>query len=98
MRVLLRNRRTHLFYAGQNANSGVDVSAPMSPEALDFGDVGSAAKFSLEQHLGDMEIVLRYDSCEGEISLPVLAEWCLLDERALRPVNEPAWPPLALAG
>ena len=36
-----------------------------------------------------MEIILRYDSFDGEIALPVLAEWCLFDERALRPVADP---------
>ena len=36
-----------------------------------------------------MEIILRSDSFDGEIALPVLAEWCLFDERALRPVADP---------
>jgi len=37
-----------------------------------------------------MEIILRYDSYDSEISLLVLAEWCLFEERALRPVAEVA--------
>ena len=83
MRVLLRNCRTNLYYAGLNP-SGADHE-----RALDFRNVSSAAKFTFEQSLPDMEIVLRYDSCAAEIPLPVLHEWCLFDERALRPVATP---------
>ena len=90
MRVLLRNRRTRLYYAGHTANTGLNDSATTDPQALDFGDVRSAAKFSLEEHLTDMEIVLHYDSCDGEIALPVLPEWCLFEERSMRPVTAPA--------
>ena len=80
MRVLLRNRRTTLYYVGVNQHgSGQE-------RAVDFGNVGCAAKFTFEEKLPDMEIILRYDSCDSEICLPVLAEWCLFEERALRPV------------
>jgi hypothetical protein len=81
MRVLLRNRRTKLYYMGLNQPGG-DCQV-----ALSFGNVGSAAKLTFEEKLPDMEIILRYDSCESEIALPVLAEWCLFEERALRPVG-----------
>jgi len=81
MRVLLRNRRTRLYYAGsRRPGAGLD-------QALDFGDVPGATKFALEQRLQDMEIVLRYDTCGGEVPLPVLPEWCLFDKQALRPVR-----------
>jgi hypothetical protein len=70
--------------------------------ALDFGNVSGAAKFSFKEKLPDMEIILRYDSCDGEIPLPVLPEWCLFQGRALRPVADPAPPsaphPLCLRG
>ena len=80
MRVLLRNRWTKFYYVGPNQ---MDTE---HEKGLDFGDVRSAAKFAFEERLPYMEIILRYDSCGGEIPLPVLAEWCLFDERALRPV------------
>jgi hypothetical protein len=81
VRVLLRNRLTKLYYVGLNQ---LDV---WYQRALDFGDVPGAAEFTLEEELPDMEIVLRYDSFDGGIALPVLAEWCLFDERVLRPVT-----------
>jgi hypothetical protein len=84
MRVLLRSRRTKLYYFGLRQMGAAHE------RALDFGNVPGAAKFSFEEKLPDMEIILRYDSCDGEIPLPVLPEWCLFGERALRPVAEPA--------
>jgi len=57
--------------------------------ALDLGSIRIAARVTLEEKLPDMEIILRSDSFDGEIALPVLAEWCLFDERALRPVADP---------
>ena len=80
MRVLLRNRWTKFYYVGPNQ---MDAE---HEKGLDFGDVRSAAKFAFEENMPGMEIILRYDSCDGEIPLPILAEWCLFDERALRPV------------
>ena len=87
MRVLLRNRRTDRYYGGAN-RLGVEHEG-----AVDFGSIASAARFAFEAKLPDMEIILRYDSCGAEIGLPVLAEWCLFDEQALRPAAEPM-PPL----
>ena len=86
MRVLLRARRTKLYYAGLNGSGGEHE------RGLDFGNVRNATRFAFEEKLADMEIILRYDSCGAEIGLPVLAEWCLFDEQALRPVAEPAAP------
>jgi hypothetical protein len=75
MRVLLRNKRTKLYYVGR------DRSGQSQTDALDFGQVSKATRFTLEQKLPDMEIVVRYDACQGEVPLPVLPEWCTLDER-----------------
>lgn len=86
MRVLLRNRRTRLYYVALN-QWGVEHE-----RALDFGNVASAARFTFEEKLPEMEIILRYDACDGEIQLPVLPEWCLFEERALRPVRGPTLP------
>ena len=86
MRVLLRNRRTTRYYVGPNEpGTGQE-------RAVDFGNVGSAARFTLEEKLPDMEIILRYDLCDSEISLPVLAEWFLSEERALRSGADPVPP------
>ena len=82
MRVLLRNCRTKMYYVGQSPHAGLNESGAGSWQALDFGNVRSAVKFTLEEDLPDMEIVLRYDSCDAEIALPVLHEWCLIDEVA----------------
>jgi len=90
MHVFLRNRRTRLYYVARRPSAGRNQPPAANAEPLDFGTVRSAAKFSLEQRLPDMEIVLRYDSCAGEVALPVLPEWCLFDERVLRPIREAA--------
>jgi hypothetical protein len=37
-----------------------------------------------------MEIILRDDWCGGKIPLPVLPQWCLFEERALRSATDPA--------
>jgi hypothetical protein len=79
--MLLRNRRTRLYYVGSR-RPGVGLE-----QALDCGDVPGATKFALEQRLQDMEIVLRYDTRGGEVPLPVLPEWWLFDKQALRPVR-----------
>jgi hypothetical protein len=64
---------------------------------VDFGNVSSAARHTFEEKLPDMEIILRYDSNGAEIGLSVLAEWCLLGERALRPAPEPGPPAESLS-
>jgi hypothetical protein len=86
MRVLLRNRLTERYYGGANRSDAEHEGA------VDFGKVSNAARFAFSEKLPDMEIILHYDSCGAEIGLPVLAEWCLFDERALRPVAEPMPP------
>jgi hypothetical protein len=91
MRVLLRNRQTKLYYVGPRQ---LDTR---QEQAVDFGSVSSAAKFAGDEKLRDMEIILRFDSCGGEIPLPVLPEWCLFEERALRPAADPAPPNAALS-
>jgi hypothetical protein len=86
MRVLLRNHRSRLYYVTFN-QWGVEHE-----QAFDFGNLASAARFTFEEKLAEMEIILRYDACDGEIRLPVLREWSLFEERALRPVRDPALP------
>lgn len=81
MRVLLQNKQSKLYYATLNRR----VSNPAG--ALDFHRVPDAAKFALEQKLFGMEIVVNYTEPECEVRLPVLPEWCLLDEHCLLPVQ-----------
>ena len=82
MRILLCNQRTGRYYSGpRQPGSGV-------AHAHDFGSVPAAAKFTFEEKLPDVEIVVRYDSHGTEIHLPVLAVWCLFGEESLRPVPE----------
>jgi hypothetical protein len=89
MRVLLRKRRTNLYYVGADQHTGIHHLAADHHKALDFDSVPRAAKFTFEQHLSDMAIILRYDWEDVELALPVLPEWCLLDESAVRPLGEP---------
>jgi len=60
-------------------------------------DLPDAAKCALEERLLNMEIMLGCDMDGREIALPVLPEWCLFDERALRPVAGHPWPSLTFA-
>jgi hypothetical protein len=69
MKVLLRNRRTRLYYTGR------DESGVKPEDALDFGNISRATEFTFEQRLADMEIVLRYATCPGEVPLPILPAW-----------------------
>ena len=79
MKVLLRNRRTKLFYVGRNR------SCLKHDQALDFSNIPQAAEFTLQERLLDMEIVLRYEACDGEVTLPVLADWRSFEKGVLRP-------------
>jgi hypothetical protein len=70
MRVLLRSRKTKLYYAGGNQ---VGLS---HEQAFDFGNLPGAAAFAVRENPSGMEIVLRYDTCDGEVAVPILQEWC----------------------
>ena len=78
MRVLLRNRPTGLYYPELSRNAGPEDSAGTDPQPLEFGHVASAAQLILEEHLPDMEIVLRGGWHEADNTLPVLPEWWLI--------------------
>ena len=81
MRVFLRNKRTGLYYRGSNQQS----SNPR--EALEFASVAAAAMLALSERLPETEIALRCDPVAQEVGLPVLAEWCELDEHHRLPPN-----------
>jgi hypothetical protein len=73
MRVFLRNTKTRLYCADPNG------WAAAAGQALDFTSVPHAARFALDERLLGFEIVVRYDSLEEEVTVPLLAEWCDLD-------------------
>jgi|NGEPerStandDraft_6_1074524.scaffolds.fasta_scaffold140899_2 hypothetical protein len=75
MRVFLRNKQTRLYRAASNG------WAAASEEALPFTSVRHAARFAFDEKLPEAEIVVRYDLLEQEVAVPLLPEWCDLDER-----------------
>lgn len=83
MRVLLRNRKTRCYYGGSR------WPAVERQWAFDFRSLPGATKFALEEKLADMEIVLSYDNPDCQIPMPVLPEWCLLDEAKLPSAEHP---------
>ena len=66
MRVLLRNRKTRLYYVGRNQ------LGRKHEQALDFRNIPGAASFVAQAKMPDMEIVLRYETCDGEVPIPIL--------------------------
>jgi hypothetical protein len=72
MRVFLRHKETRLYW-------GVVVGCGAEREqAFDFGSVPRAARFSLEESLAGVEIVLTCDLFPDEVAMPVLPEFCYL--------------------
>ena len=73
MRVFLRNKKTRLYRADSNrwlAAVG---------QAFDFTSVPRAARFARDEKLPGLEIVVKYDTLQDEVVVPVLAEWCDID-------------------
>jgi hypothetical protein len=74
MRVYLRNRESRLYYAASNG------WAVAITQALVFRSVRQAARFAIDEKVPEVEIVLRSDLLEVEVTLPLLPEWCDLAE------------------
>jgi hypothetical protein len=74
MRVLLRNKQTRRYYAARN-----EWAAVMA-QALLFGSVPQAARFAFDEKVPEAEIVVRCDLLDQEVALPLLPEWCSLDQ------------------
>jgi hypothetical protein len=74
MRVLLRNKQTRCYYAGSNG-----WAAAIAQSFL-FSSVPQAARFAFDEKVPEAEIVVRCDVLEQEVPLPLLPEWCDLDE------------------
>ena len=75
MRVFLRNRQTRRYFASPNG------WAVAIAEAFVFSSVRQAARFAFDDEKMEAEIVVRSDLFEQEVTLPLLPEWCELDQR-----------------
>ena len=73
MRVFLKTRGA--YYRGLNQ------AGALANEAVEFESVATATQFALKEHLPEAEIALRCDYLDREIGLPVLREWCELEEK-----------------
>ena len=74
MRVFLRNKESGLYW-GVLVGCGSERG-----QAFDFGSVPRAARFALEESLGEVEIVLTCDVFPDEATLPVRPEFCDLQQ------------------
>ena len=74
MRVFVRNKQTRLYCAASNG-----WAAAMT-QALPFTSVRHAARFAFDQKVPEAELVVRCDVLEQEVPLPLLPEWCDLDD------------------
>ena len=74
MRVFLRSRQTR-HYCGSSNGWAVAMA-----QALVFGSVRQAARFAFDEKVAGAEIVMKSDFQEQEVALPLLPEWCDLDE------------------
>ena len=74
MRFLLRNKQTRRYYAAHNEWAGTVA------QALLFGSVPQAARFAFVEKVPQAEIVVRSDLLDQEVALPLLSEWCNLDQ------------------
>jgi hypothetical protein len=93
MRVLLRHKKTGLYYVGLNQMAGEHN------QARDFTSVPQAARFAFAEAMPEVEIIVRCDYLAHEVSLQPLPEWCELDQArplaAARTVAEGAGPSAA---
>lgn len=74
MRVFLRNKQTRLYCAASNR------WAVALAEALPFTNVRQAAMFAFDEKLPEVEIVVRCDLFEEEVTVPLVPEWCHLEQ------------------
>ena len=81
MRVLLKSKRTGLYYRDGNQ------PAVESGAGRDFATIRAATDCTFDQQLREMEIALSCDYLKSEIPLPVLPEWCELDDNQRLPVR-----------
>ena len=69
-----RLEKTRLYRADSNG------WAAAAGQALDFTSVPHAARFARDEKLPEAEIVVRCDFLAEEVALPLLPEWCNLDQ------------------
>jgi hypothetical protein len=78
MKVFLQDLATRHYCAG--AGAWVEEL----PHAVDFGTLTSATEFALAEHLPQTQIVLAFRGLPHHVPVPVLPEWCTLENRFLR--------------
>jgi hypothetical protein len=84
MRVLLRNKKTRLYYAEFNQMAGEHN------QAREFTSVPHAARFALAEGMPEVEIIVRCDYLAREVTLQPLPEWCEMDQgRPAAPAARP---------
>jgi hypothetical protein len=86
MRVFLRSSKTGRYYG----ESG-QLDAAFD-NASEFPSVQAATRRALASKLREVEIVLRCDYLSQEVLLPVVPEWCDLDENRRRRTSVAAAP------
>ena len=68
MRVILRNKKTGLYYAG------CDQWIPEASQALDFDEIEHAGQLAFEVGFTELEVVLSYDDPVCQLALPIRPE------------------------
>jgi hypothetical protein len=76
MRVFLRSKLTRFYCAASNGWTAA------IGRALEFTSVAHAARFARDEKLPGTEIVVRYDLLAEEVVVPLVPEWCDVDQRA----------------
>lgn len=79
MKIILKDSRTGVYYAGDQSWSA-EVS-----EAMDFDCINTAVTLALEEKLGAVDVVLRYEKPTCELALPL--EVCVSDAGAIPIAN-----------
>ena len=69
MRVILRNRRTGLYYASCNR------WVPEPAQALDFDEIEHPGLLVFEEGAAGLEVVVSYEDFSRELALPMRLEW-----------------------
>ena len=75
MRVFLKSSKTGRYY-GDSGQLDAEFT-----EAIEFQSVQAATRHALFANLAGAEIALRCDYLSQEVVMPVVPEWCDLEER-----------------
>ena len=83
MKVLLRARKTGLYYRGPREFT------PEPSQALEFSSIAAGARLALAARLPDVDIALTSESPGCEVLLPVLPMWCETDQNQPQTTGKP---------